>query len=82
MWKTYDYGQAASAETGVVNKAYVGGLILPQDEHVMWEQSRLRPGDELRVKIVEAEAGDKPQNAFQATISPTKKEKMLCATNG
>ena len=32
------------------------GLILPQGEHVMWKQSRLRPGDELRVKIVEAEA--------------------------
>jgi protein involved in polysaccharide export with SLBB domain len=29
-------------------------------EHVMWKQSRLRPGDELRVKIVEAEAAGKP----------------------
>jgi len=45
-------------------QAYVGGLILPQGDHVMWKQSRLRPGDELRVKIVEAEVVDKPQKRF------------------
>jgi len=45
-------------------QTYVGGLILPQGDHVMWKQSRLCPGDELRVKIVEAEAVDKPQKRF------------------
>ena len=45
-------------------QVYVGGLISPQGEHVMWRQSRLRPGDELRVKIVETETVDKPLRRF------------------
>ena len=43
---------------------HIGGLILPQDEHVVWKQSRLRAGDELRVKVVETETVDKPQKRF------------------
>jgi hypothetical protein len=53
----------------------VGGLILPQDEHVVWKRSRLRVGDELRVKIVEAEAVDKPRQRFPRDASAEEKRK-------
>jgi hypothetical protein len=53
----------------------VSGLILPQDEHVVWKRSRLRTGDELRVKIVEAEAVDKPRERFPRDPSAEEKRK-------
>lgn len=56
-------------------QAYVGGLILPQDEHVMWKQSSLRTGDELRVKIVETEAVDKPSKRFPRDHTADEKRK-------
>jgi hypothetical protein len=42
-------------------RIYIGGLILPQDEHVFWKQSTLRVGDELRIKIVEKGSVDLPR---------------------
>ena len=60
---------------GVKRKLYVGGLILPKDEHVMWKRSRLRAGDELRVKIVEAEAVDKPRERFPRNASAEEERK-------
>ena len=42
-------------------RLYVGGIVLPQDEHVFWRQSNLRIGDELRLKIVEKETVDEPR---------------------
>jgi hypothetical protein len=56
-------------------QVYVSGLILPQDEHVVWKRSRLRTGDELRVKIVEAEAVDKPRERFPRDPSAEEKRK-------
>jgi hypothetical protein len=56
-------------------QAYVGGLIMPQGDHVMWKQSRLRPGDELRVKIVETEAVDKLSKRFPRDPSTDEKRK-------
>jgi len=38
----------------------VGGLITPQGEHVRWRNPPLRIGDEVRVKIVESKAVDRP----------------------
>ncbi len=42
-------------------RLYVGGLVLPQDEHVFWRQTTLRLGDEIRLKIVEKTAVDRPR---------------------
>ena len=42
-------------------RLYVGGLVLPQNEHVRWERALLRVGDEVRLKVVEAETVDKPR---------------------
>jgi hypothetical protein len=39
----------------------IGGLILPQDEHVFRKQSTLRVGDQLRIKIVEKGSVDLPR---------------------
>jgi hypothetical protein len=41
-------------------RLYVGGLVMPQNEHVRWKEARLRVGDEVRLKVVEAEAVDAP----------------------
>jgi len=41
-------------------RLYVGGLVLPQDEHVSWKRMFLRVGDEVRLKVVEANTVDKP----------------------
>jgi hypothetical protein len=42
-------------------RLYVGGLVLPQNEHVRWKKALLRVGDEVRLKVVEAETADKPR---------------------
>jgi DNA-directed RNA polymerase subunit E'/Rpb7 len=40
----------------------VGGLITPTDEYVRWADGRaLQVGDEVRIKIVEAERVDRPR---------------------
>jgi hypothetical protein len=44
---------------------YVGGLLLPQNEHVRWKQLNLRVGDEVRLKVVETESIDKPRKRFK-----------------
>lgn len=41
-------------------RLYVGGLVLPQDEHVRWKQVNLHLGDEVRLKVVEAKTVDTP----------------------
>ncbi len=42
-------------------RLYVGGLLMPQGEHVRWKEARLRVSDEVRLKVVEAEAVDTPR---------------------
>jgi hypothetical protein len=42
-------------------RLYVGGIVLPQDEHVFWKESILHLGDELRLKVVEKETVDMPR---------------------
>jgi hypothetical protein len=46
---------------------------------VVWKQSRLRAGDELRVKIVEAEAADKRSRRFPRDPSTDEKRKKRYA---
>ena len=44
----------------------VGGLITSTDEQVRWVQRRrVRTGDEIRVKVVEAESVDKPKVRYR-----------------
>lgn len=43
----------------------VGGLNCATDEHVRWRNTRLRVGDEVRVKIVEADSVDRPRKRFK-----------------
>src|SRR5690349_15480264 len=39
----------------------VGGLITPSDEHIRWVEGQpLHVGDEVRIKIVEADRVDRP----------------------
>lgn len=45
-------------------RLYIGGLVLPQNEHVFWKQSILRLGDEVRLKIVEKNSVDKPRKRY------------------
>jgi len=42
-------------------RLYVVGLVLPQNEHVRWKEALLRFGDEVRLKVVEAETVDGPR---------------------
>jgi hypothetical protein len=45
----------------------VGGLISPAKEHVSWlRQKKLRVGDDIQVKIVEAALVDEPGNRHRA----------------
>ena len=45
----------------------VGGLISPSQEHVNWiKQKPLRMGDEVRVKIVDADSVDRPIERYRA----------------
>ena len=38
----------------------VGGLLIPDEEHVTWHDSNLAVGDDVRIKIVETETVDAP----------------------
>ncbi len=40
---------------------YVGGLIHETNQHVVWPTRQLGVGDELRIKLVENTAVDKPR---------------------
>ena len=39
----------------------IGGLISTTDEHVRWRSARLKVGDEIRVRIIEADSVDRPR---------------------
>jgi hypothetical protein len=43
---------------------YIGGLSLPQNEHVLWNRAMLKVGDEVRLKVVEKSSVDKPRERF------------------
>ena len=46
-------------------RLHVGGLLLPQHEHVRWQQKKLRLGDEVRLRIVEKKSVDAPRTRFK-----------------
>jgi hypothetical protein len=50
-------------------RLYVGGLVLPQREHVRWRQLQLRIGDEVWLKVVEAKTVDKPRARYQRDVT-------------
>ena len=41
---------------------HVGGLITPTEEHVRWLDRKLKVGDEVRIRIVEDGAIDRPRS--------------------
>ena len=43
---------------------HVGGLRIPEEEHVRWQNRDLVVGDEVRVKVVEAAKVDVPTKRF------------------
>lgn len=43
---------------------HVGGLLLPEGEHVRWVGRPLRIGDKVEVKIVECDTVNKPRKRF------------------
>jgi len=43
---------------------HVGGLLIPQDEHVRWQDRDLTVGDDVRVKIIEIDTVDAPTKRF------------------
>jgi hypothetical protein len=54
----------------------VGGLITAKNEHIRWIKSRkLRPGDEVRVKIVEVESVDKPRDRYRRDLAQEMRER-------
>jgi hypothetical protein len=54
----------------------VGGLLMPQGEHVEWKKHALHVGDELRVKVVECESVDEPRKRHRRDpVQDAKNEK-------
>jgi len=49
-------------------RLYVGGLELPENEHVFWKEATLRAGDEVRIKIVDSKTVDKPLNRYPRNL--------------
>ena len=43
----------------------VGGLESPTEEHVTWRNLKLKVGDEVTVRIVEADSVDKPKSRYR-----------------
>src|SRR5260370_1898471 len=54
-------------------RLYVGGIVLPQDEHVFWKQSILHLGDELQLKVVEKDTVDVPRERVRRDPAPKAK---------
>jgi hypothetical protein len=48
----------------------VGGLLVPQEEHVHWKDRDLAVGDEIRIRIIESEKVDAPTKRY--AIDPKK----------
>jgi hypothetical protein len=44
---------------------HVGGLLIPEGEHVRWQDRHLNVGDEVRIKLVEAASVDEPTKRFR-----------------
>ena len=43
----------------------VGGLLSPTQEHVRWRNLRLKVGDEVKVRVIEAAVVDKPRKRWR-----------------
>jgi hypothetical protein len=53
---------------------HVGGLLIPEQEHVTWQDRSLAVGDDVRIKIVESDKIDAP-----TTRSPRNPKKDIQA---
>jgi len=52
---------ARPRRTDEIGGVSVGGLIHETNQHVTWSTKQLHVGDELRIKLVEKSAVDKPR---------------------
>ena len=52
---------------------HVGGLITATEEHVIWRNTRLKLGDEVKLRIVEANRVDRPQQKYKMDSKQNKK---------
>lgn len=52
---------ARTRQSGKIGGFAFGELVAPTQQRVEWTNRKLRIGDELRIKIVEVDAADKPQ---------------------
>jgi hypothetical protein len=43
---------------------HVGGLLIPEEQHVKWQDRYLNVGDEVRIRIVESVKVDVPAKRF------------------
>jgi len=43
---------------------HVGGLLIPQEEHVRWQDRDLAVGDEIRIRIVDSDKVDAPTKRY------------------
>jgi len=46
---------------------HVGGLLIPQEEHVRWQDRDLAVGDEIRIRIVESDKVDAPTKRYPSS---------------
>lgn len=46
----------------------VGGLLIPEQEHVTWQDRRLSVGDDVRVRILEGDNVDLPAERFPTNL--------------
>ena len=43
---------------------HVGGLLIPENQHVRWQDVHLNVGDEIRIRIIESDKVDIPTKRF------------------
>ena len=47
----------------------VGGLLSKTNEHVVWRHKALKSGDEVHIKVIDAESVDKPRKRGPRNVS-------------
>src|SRR5437016_10821507 len=63
-------------------RLYIGGIALPQDEHVFWKERILHLGDELRLKVVERDSGRAPRTGSPRPLRRSQSAEALRTKDG
>ena len=59
----------------------LGGLDTAKNEHVEWLQKRLRVGDEVRIRVVNADAVDRPHSRKRRNAAQELREQKQYVRN-